>query len=386
MKTVQDIMAENGSLANIERFQTMQKWDYKRKVEHAQEMAEAFYYWAKEHDKGVHLSVGGLDSITLHYFLEHIGLPVTCVSCSSLERKGVQQVHKQIAAEMETEYKNWMGEGEAPSFVFLKPLKSKVQVLQEFGWPVISKEKAGKIMLLQNPTEKNATVRHAIITGETGEYGGWQKNSRMKLPQKWLELFGGADAEGAALGYQAAPFKVSDRCCYYLKEKPCNDWAREHDSVPYMGLMASEGGRREKSLKMHGCNYFGKTTTRSAPFAIFDRQDVLQLALDLNVPIPAEYGEIARDKDGNLYTTKEQRTGCTMCGFGIHVEGRPHRFDILRETNPKEWEFWMKHVCRDENGNWYGWGRVLDYIGIGWEDVPEQAVQMHIDDLIGGKA
>jgi len=37
-----------------------------------------------------------------------------------------------------------------------------------------------------------------------------------------------------------------------------------------------------------------------------------------------------------------------------------------------------------ENGNWYGWGRVLDYIGIGWEDVPEQAAQMHIDDLIGG--
>lgn len=267
MRTVQDIMAENGSLANIERFQTMQKWEFKRKVEHAQEMAEAFYYWAKEHDKGVHLSVGGLDSITLHYFLESIGLPVTCVSCSSLEGKGVQQVHKQIAAEMETEYKNWMGEGEAPSFVFLKPLKSKVQVLQEFGWPVISKEKAGKIMLLQNPTEQNATVRHAIITGETGEYG-----------------------------------------------------------------------------------------------------------------------EIARDKDGNLYTTKAQRTGCTMCGFGIHVEGRPHRFDILRETNPKEWEFWMKHVCRDENGDWYGWGRVLDYIGIGWEDVPEQATQMCIDDFIGGKA
>lgn len=382
MKTVQEIMEENGSLTNIERFQTMQKWDYKRKIAHAQEMAEAFYCWAKDHDKGVHLSVGGLDSITLHYFLESIGLPVTCVSCSSLEGKGVQQVHKQIAAEMASEYKNWMGDGEAPSFVFLKPLKSKVQVLQEFGWPVISKEKAGKIMLLQNPTEQNATVRHAIITGETGEYGGWQKNSRMKLPQKWLDLFGGADAEGAALGYQAAPFKVSDRCCYYLKEKPCNDWAKEHNSVPYMGLMASEGGRREKSLKMHGCNYFGKTTTRSAPFAIFDRQDVLQLALDLDVPVPAEYGEIAKDRDGKLYTTKAQRTGCTMCGFGIHIEGRPHRFDVLRETNPKEWEFWMKHVCRDENGNWYGWGRVLDYIGIGWEDVPEQAVQMHIDDLM----
>ncbi len=246
MKTVQDIMAENGSLANIERFQTMQKWEYKRKVAHAQEMAEAFYSWARNNGKNVHLSVGGLDSITLHYFFEKIGLPVTCISCSSLEGRGVQEVHKRIAQEMSEEYKDWMGDGAAPSFVLLKPLKSKVQVLQEFGWPVISKEKAGKIALLQNPTDKNKTVRHAIITGETGEYGGWQKNSRMKLPQKWLEKFGGADKEGAALGYQAAPFKVSDRCCYYLKEKPCSDWAKEHNSVPYMGLMASEGGAARK--------------------------------------------------------------------------------------------------------------------------------------------
>ena len=371
MKTVQDIMRENNSLANVERFNAMQKWDYKRKVAHAQEMAEAFYSWAKENGKGVHLSVGGLDSITLHYFLESIGLPVTCISCSSLERRGVQEVHKRIAQEMSAEYKGWMGDSEAPSFVFLKPLKSKVQILQEFGWPVISKEKAGKIALLQNPTDKNVTVRHAIITGQTGEYGGFRNSTRMKLPQKWLELFGGADPEGAALGYQAAPFKVSDRCCYYLKEKPCSDWAREHNSVPYMGLMASEGGRREKALKLNGCNYYGKTTTRSAPFAIFSRQDILHLALDLNVPVPAEYGEIAMNENGQLYTTKAQRTGCTMCGFGIHIEGRPHRFDVLRENNPREWEFWMKNVCTDENGEKYGWGRILDYIGIPWEDLPE---------------
>lgn len=171
--------------------------------------------------------------------------------------------------------------------------------------------------------------------------GGFQKNSRMKLSQRWLEKFGGADAEGAALGYEAAPFKVSERCCYYLKEKPCDDWAKGHNSVPYLGLMASEGGRREKSLMMHGCNYYGKSTIRSAPFAIFSRQDILQLALDLNVPIPAEYGEIVRDKDGTLRTTLAQRTGCTMCGFGIQLEQRPNRFDRLRSANPKEWEFWI---------------------------------------------
>ena len=59
-----------------------------------------------------------------------------------------------------------------------------------------------------------------------------------------------------------------------------------------------------------------------------------------------------------------------MCGFGIHMEKRPHRFDLLRERNEKEWDFWMNRVCVDDIGNEYGWGLVLDYIGVGWRDQP----------------
>lgn len=142
----------------------------------------------------------------------------------------------------------------------------------------------------------------------------------MKLAQKWLEKFGGLENEEEGVNYQIAPFKVSSKCCYYLKEKPCSDWAKEHNCVPYLGLMASEGGRREKSLMLNGCNYFGKGTIRSAPFAIFNRQDLLQLALDLKVPVPEIYGSILKDEDGHLYTSGEQRTGCSMCGFGIQLE------------------------------------------------------------------
>jgi hypothetical protein len=347
-------------------------------------VARAFWEDARRRGYNCHVSVGGLDSIVLHYFLESIGIAVPVITCSSLEGKGVQAVHRQIAQEMADRYPHWYedSEGLQPKVHFLKPLKSKVQVLQECGWPVLSKEIAGKIALLQNPSPDNATVRHAIITGETGEYGGWQKDSRMKLSQRWLEKFGGADAEGAALGYAAADFRVSDRCCYWLKEKPCDDWAREHHSVPYLGLMASEGGRREKSLKMHGCNYWGKSTIRSAPFAIFDRQDLLQLALDLHVPVPEEYGEIVRDPDGTLRTTLAQRTGCTMCGFGITLEGRPHRFDLLREKDPREWEFWMYNVATDADGKRYGWGRILDYIGVEWENAPGQLLgQLSMEEL-----
>ena len=97
----------------------------------------------------------------------------------------------------------------------------------------------------------------------------------------------------------------------------------------------------------------------------------MQLALDLDVPVLKIYGEIARDTDGILRTTRAQRTGCSMCGLGIQLEKRPHRFDRLYEDNPKEWEFWMLRCVEDrETGEKYGWGRVLDYIGIGWR--PEE--------------
>lgn len=291
----------------------------------------------------VFCSVGGLDSITLLMFLrKHVHPNIPGVTVSSLEDRSIQKVHKKMG-----------------NMVFLKPYKSKVQVIQEHGYPVISKEKAGKIQLLQNPTEKNATVRHAIMTGETGAYGGWRKGTKMKLPQKWLRLFAGMENEKYGTNYQIAPFRVSPNCCYHMKEKPANDFTRESGLNPYMGLMASEGGQREKALIKNGCNYYGKTTTRSCPFAIFLRQDILQLAIDLNVPIPEIYGEIKRQPNGTLETTRARRTGCTMCGFGIHIEPRPHRFDRLRETNYKEWKFWMYTM---------GWGKVLDYIGVRWED------------------
>ena len=96
----------------------------------------------------------------------------------------------------------------------------------------------------------------------------------------------------------------------------------------------------------------------------------LQLALELNVPVPAIYGTIERKEDGTLYTTKAQRTGCSMCGFGIHMEKRPHRFDLLRERNEKEWKFWMYDI---------GWGHVLDYIGVEWET--PVAEQMKIGEV-----
>lgn len=371
MKSVLERMEENNSQEKIAAFRLMQQQDYAFKRYHAELRAWDFFNDPAIQGK-CYVAVGGLDSITLLLFLRSIGIDAPGVSVSFLEDRSIQQAHKALGVTclppaLRPDGKQW----------------SKSAVIREFGFPVLSKEIAGKISLLQHPSEKNATVRHAIITGETGAYGGHRKGTRMKMSQKWLEKFGGYENEREGVNYGTPDFLVSDRCCYYLKEKPCNDYAKQSGRYPYMGLMASEGGRRQKALMINGCNYISKGTKRSAPFAIFNRQDLLTLALELHVPVPEIYGEIVRDPDSALRTTKAQRTGCSMCGFGIHLEKRPHRFDMLREANPQEWEYQMYHIGQDVNGREIGWGHVLDYIGVGWRDHPggmlEGQIEMEAD-------
>lgn len=253
-------------------FIAKQKLPYEIKKNYAAIRAREFVGLCDQHGKNYHVSVGGLDSITLFLFLHSIGIRCPGVSASYLEDKGNQAVHRALG------------------IVSVSPLKradgkpwTKSAVIQEFGFPVLSKEIAAKIELLQNPSEKNVTVRHAIITGETGAYGGNRKNTRMQLSQKWLRKFG--------------------------------DY--EIDTI-----------------------------------------------------IPKAYGTIAKDSEGRLYTTMAQRTGCSMCGFGIHLEKRPNRFDLLYQSNRKEWKYLMFRCCKDESGNFFGWSRVLDYIGVGW--MPEE--------------
>lgn len=329
---------------DVKKFMELQTLPYEVKRTWAIAKAKEFYDYF---EGKVFCSVGGLDSMVLIKLIrEYVAADVVGVSVSALEDKSIQAIHKKM-----------------PNMVLLRPYKNMAQVIKDHGYPVISKEKAGKIQLLQNPTEKNSCVRNAIITGDTGEYGGWRTGTRMRLPQKWLNLFAGPENEKYGTNYKTAPFRVSPDCCYHMKEKPADDWAKSTGFKPFMGLMASEGGQRQKALMKNGCNYYGKTVQRSCPFAIFQRDDLLRLALELNVEVPEIYGEIKEKPDGTLYTTLAQRTGCNMCGFGIHIEKRPHRFDRLRRKNFKEWKFWMYDM---------GWGEVLDYIGIGWKNEVEE--------------
>lgn len=155
-----------GTAEKIAFFKVKQKLPYECKVQYAELRAREFENECAARDLNTHVSVGGLDSITLLLFLRSIGIDPPAISASSLEDKSIQKIHKMLGVEV------------------VKPLKSKVEILKEFGYPILSKEIAGKISLLQNPSANNITVRHAIITGETGAYGGNRTNTRMKMSQK----------------------------------------------------------------------------------------------------------------------------------------------------------------------------------------------------------
>ena len=115
--------------------------------------------------------------ITLLLFLRSIGIDVPAVSVSALEDKSIIKVHRALGVET------------------IRPLKKKTDIIREYGYPILSKEIAGKIDLLQHPSEKNKTVRHAIITGETGAgivlvavcgcpRSGWRSSAAMRTKPK----------------------------------------------------------------------------------------------------------------------------------------------------------------------------------------------------------
>ena len=163
-----------------------QRVPYSIKRRMAEQRIREFYDEAYSRGLNCHVSVGGLDSIVLGHLIRQMGYSeeqVPFVSASTLEDKSIQEVHKEM------------------NVIVVKPLKSKVRILQEEGFPVISKRIANKIDTLANPTDKNKTVRHAIITGECGEQGHFATDSKMRLPMYYLKLFGGLDEEGRERGY-----------------------------------------------------------------------------------------------------------------------------------------------------------------------------------------
>ena len=228
---------------------------------------------------------------------------------------------------------------------WVKPRKSFTKILKEEGYPVISKKTSRMIRDCQNPTEKNARSRKLYLSDYALDKEGNPtniKNNSFKIAHKHRYLID-------------APFKISEKCCNYLKKYPMQDYEKLTGKKPIIGTQAEESKMRESAYLQTGCNNF--KGGKSNPLGFWRSQDILEYIYKYNIEIASIYGEVKINKEGKYYTTGESRTGCVACGYGCSMwkTDDDNRYLRLEQTHPKM----HKYII-----NTLGFGEVLDYMNI----------------------
>lgn len=105
--------------------------------------------------------------------------------------------------------------------------------------------------------------------------------------------------------------------------------------------------------------------------SFWTEQNVLHYIYENKLPICSVYGDIVPDTDGQLLIegvtedtklkcTGADRTGCMFCMFGVHLDRHPNRFERMKKTHPKIYDYCMKPVS--EGG--IGLDEVLTFVGV----------------------
>ena len=209
------------------------------------------------------------------------------------------------------------------------------EVIKKYGYPVASKEQA--LYIYEAKTTKSEKLRNKRLYGD--------EKGRFKISEKWKYLVN-------------APFNVSNKCCDVMKKNPVKQYEKETGRKAYIGTMAEESILRMNRWMKFGCNAFDKTRPTSQPLSFWTEQDILQYIVENNLEYASVYGKIIQDENGKYYTTGCDRTGCMFCMFGCHLEQEPNRFQRMKKTHPKQYEYCMNQLKLKE---------VLDYIGVPYE-------------------
>lgn len=88
-----------GTDAKVSAFIQKQHLPYHLKVRHAAIRAREFVDECAARGVNYHVSVGGLDSITLLLFLRSIHIDAPAVSSSHLEDVSIQRIHRELGVE-----------------------------------------------------------------------------------------------------------------------------------------------------------------------------------------------------------------------------------------------------------------------------------------------
>ena len=210
------------------------------------------------------------------------------------------------------------------------------------------------------------------------------------------------------------PYEISSECCKVMKKAPAHSYAKSTGRKPMTAQMATESRLRTQQWLKNGCNGFDMKSPISNPMSFWTEQDVLTYirlygndmvrrraeqsdeymkygnryvsretgatmeSAEIGRPICSVYGEVVTEDEEHgqmtladvtdlgifdfgrplLKTTGCERTGCMFCGYGCHLEKSPGRFERMKITHPKQYEYIMKPW--DDGG--LGFKEIIDWI------------------------
>ena len=219
----------------------------------------------------------------------------------------------------------------AAGAVFTNPKMALPEVFEKYGYPVVSKRVSQYIDEARR-YPGSATAKRRL----TGFTSSGKFIPMAKIPSKWRFLL-------------RAPFNISHRCCDVFKKRPAAQYRRKTGRVSILGVRADESQGREQIWYRYGCNAPHLKSPRSWPIAFWTHDDVW------------EYIRAERIPYSPLYDMGYRRSGCMFCLFGIHMEGRPNRIQLLAKTHPACWRY-----CMDK----LGLREVLRYLRIPGDPKP----------------
>jgi len=192
---------------------------------------------------------------------------------------------------------------------WVKPKKSFRQVLEDYGYPVVTKEVAQKLYEIRNTNSEK--LRNKRLYGDKKGHG--------LMAKKWWFLI-------------KAPFKISHHCCNILKKYPVKSFEKRSRKVPMVGTMVEESKLRKTVYLQKGCNSFDGNRPMSTPLAFWREKDIWDYIKKYNL----EYSSI--------YDMGYSRTGCMFCMFGVHLEKGENRFQRMKKTHPKLYDYCINNL------------------------------------------
>lgn len=207
------------------------------------------------------------------------------------------------------------------NIVTIRPKMGFKQVLEKYGWPIVSKEQSHYIGQCQRTKSKKLYDYRMHGKGLNGKTG--------KISNKWQYLV-------------SSPLKISATCCDIMKKNPFKKYVKETGLKPIIGTMASESRLRERQWLKNGCNSFQDGKESCKPLSFWKEKDIY------------EYLELYDLKISEIYAKGAKRTGCVFCLYGYHMEKQGEtRLDLLKNTHPNLYEYCMKKLGMEEVLKWY---------------------------------